>query len=169
MRTRRDMNSARSGRGRALLSLALIGLLGLLAGCSLGAGPGVPGTPPGTSTGGVPLTADVAILDEPVGGRNITDLACTFEATQIGTEEGNPVVIQVDWSASCGTHKTETFTFRGGSEVFTSTYEDPTGYPITMTFWATIRWEDSRGRHTLRSASAAPTLLAPAAHRDLTL
>jgi hypothetical protein len=28
--------------------------------------------------------------------------------------------------------------------------------PISMTFWATITWVDSRGRHALRSSSATP-------------
>lgn len=149
---------------RRVVAVAAVGLLSLLAGCSLG---GSPGGPPGTSAG-APLAADVKILDDPRGGGGAVELSCAFEVTQIGTDLGEPITIQVDWSASCGTHKTETFTFRGGSEVFTSTYEDPTGYPITMTFWATIRWEDSRGRHTLRSASAmsASAVSASAASAD---
>jgi len=136
-----------NGYFRGVAAVAAAGLLGLLAGCSLGGSPGTPTA--------APLAADVTILDDPRGGGGVVELSCAFEVTQIGTDLGEPITIQVDWSASCGTHKTETFTFRGGSEVFTSTYEDPTGYPITMTFWATIRWEDGRGPHMVRSASAA--------------
>jgi hypothetical protein len=154
VRRRSDNRFTPSGRLRRVVAAAAASLLGLLAGCSLGGSPG--------TSAGAPLAADVTILDEPVGGRGAVELSCTFEVSQIGTELGDPITIQVDWSASCGTHKTETFTFRGGSQAFTSTYEDPTGYPIAMTFWATIRWEDSRGPHTLRSASASSASAGPA-------
>jgi hypothetical protein len=141
-------------------------MLGLMAGaallfaafgCAPIAGPGTgPGTDPGPGSTSRPIAADIVILDDPVGGPGASEIACTFEATQIGVEGNQPVQIRVDWSASCGTHKTETFTFRGPDQVFTSTYEDPTGMPLGMTFWATISWVDSRGKHVVRSATAAP-------------
>jgi hypothetical protein len=135
--------------GAALLLVAF--------GCAPVAGPGTgPGTNPGPGSTSLPIAADIVILDDPVGGAGASEIACTFEATQIGVEGNRPIQIRVDWSASCGTHKSEAFTFRGPDQVFTSTYEDPTGTPISMTFWATITWVDSRGKHVVRSASAAP-------------
>jgi hypothetical protein len=148
-----------------LRGLTLIATVGILIG-SFGCTPvGTPGTNPSPGTDPVPgptptsgpMAADVVILDDPTGGTGVTDLACTFEMTQLGTDGNEPIQVRVDWSASCGTHKSETFTFRGSDEAFTSTYEDPTGMPISMTFWATIHWTDSRGMHVLRSASAACT------------
>jgi hypothetical protein len=120
---------------------------------------GTPGTDPGpgTTPASGPMAADIVIVDDPTGGSGVTDLACTFEVTQLGTEGNEPVQIRVDWSASCGTHKSQSFAFRGAEETFTATYEDPTGAPIGMTFWATIRWTDSRGPHAIRSASAVCT------------
>lgn len=145
---------------RSLTVVAVVGALGALFGCSLfttpGTGPG-PGSDPGPTPVGGLVSADIVIVDHPVGGSGVTDLACTFEATQLGTDGSDPIEIQVDWSASCGTHKSEVFTFHGGDEVFTSTYGDPAGAPLGMTFWATVRWTDARGSHTVRSASAACT------------
>jgi hypothetical protein len=145
---------------RALLAVATVGAVGTLLGCTLfstpGTGPG-PGTDPGTGPVSGPMAADIVIVDDPSGGKGVTDLACVFEVTQLAQDGSDPMEIRVDWSASCGTHKSETFTFRGSSELFTSTYEDASGMPLSMTFWATIRWTDSRGSHVLRSASAACT------------
>ena len=151
---------------RTLAKLGLIAALlvpyAALVGCSLVGTPGVtpdPGAGPGVGPDPIsgPMSVDVAVVDDPVGGRGVTDLSCTFEATQPGTDGTSPVQIRVDWSAPCGTHKSETFTFRGGQETFTSTYGDPAGYPLGMTFWATLRWTDSRGSHVVRSADAACT------------
>ena len=148
-----------ASRLRILFLAAVGGLVLASVGCTQivtpGPGPGTDPTPPGTTPASGPMSADVTIVDDPTGGKGVTDLACTFEVTQLGTDGTDPIQIRVDWSASCGTHKSETFTFRGSHEVYTSTYEDPTGSPIGMTFWATIRWTDSRGAHVLRSASAA--------------
>ena len=142
---------------RALGLMATAALLLAAFGCAPVAGPGTgPGTNPDPGSTSLPIAADIVILDDPVGGAGASEIACTFEATQIGVEGNQPVQIRVDWSASCGTHKTETFTFRGPDQVFTSTYEDPTGMPLGMTFWATITWVDSRGKHVIRSATAAP-------------
>ena len=142
---------------RTLGLMAGAALLLAAFGCAPVAGPGTgPGTNPDPGSTSLPIAADIVILDDPVGGAGASEIACTFEATQIGVEGNQPVQIRVDWSASCGTHKTETFTFRGPDQVFTSTYENPTGMPLSMTFWATITWVDSRGKHVLRSASAAP-------------
>jgi hypothetical protein len=151
--------------GPALRALALVAVAGCLVatfGCSLFTTPGTnpgPGTDPGPGPTPVsgPMAADIIVVDDPTGGRGITDLACTFEVTQLGTSGNEPIQIRVDWQASCGTHKSETFTFRGADEVYTSTYEDGTGTPLSMTFWATIHWTDSRGSHVVRSASAACT------------
>ncbi len=143
---------------RALFLVAPAALLLASFGCSptsgIGTGPG-PGPGPGPTS--LPIAADIVILDDPVGGHGASSLACTFEATQVGTEGDMPIQIRVDWSAPCGTHKTETFTFRGAAQVFTSTYEDPTASPLSMTFWATITWMDRRGKHTIRSASGTPS------------
>ena len=136
---------------RTLSLMATAALLLAAFGCAPVAGPG---TGPGSTS--LPIAADIVILDDPVGGADASELACTFEATQLGVDGNQPIQIRVDWSASCGTHKSEMFTFRGPDQVFTSTYEDPTGMPISMTFWATITWADSRGRHALRSATATP-------------
>ncbi len=143
--------------GKTAAVLIVVLTYATLTGCSLLTPPGSdgPGTVPGTDPATGAMAADVIILDDPAGGKGVTDLACVFEATQLGTSGAAPIQIRVDWSASCGTHKSETFTFRGGQEVFTSTYEDPSGYPLGMTFWATIRWTDSRGSHVLQSADAA--------------
>jgi hypothetical protein len=142
---------------RALGLAATAALLFTAFGCAPVAGPGTgPGPGPGPGSTPLPIAADIVIVDDPVGGSGASELACTFEATQLGTEGSESIQIRVDWSASCGTHKSETFTFRGPDQVFTSTYEDPTGMPLGMTFWATITWVDSRGKHVLRSASAAP-------------
>lgn len=142
---------------RTLGLMATAALLLAAFGCAPVAGPGTdPGADPGPGSTSLPIAADIVILDDPVGGADASELACTFEATQLGVDGNQPIQIRVDWSASCGTHKSEAFTFRGPDQVFTSTYEDPTGMPISMTFWATITWVDSRGKHTLRSATAAP-------------
>jgi len=139
------------------LGLATVAALLLAAvGCSLAPGGGA-GSDSGSGSPSLPIAADVVILEDPVGGYGASDLACTFEATQVGAEGTAPIQIRVDWSAPCGTHKTETFTFRGPDQVFTTTYQDPAGLPLSMTFWASITWVDPRGRHVVRSASAAPT------------
>jgi len=145
------IQSSRIRPQRALGLMAIAALLLAAFSCAPVAGPG---TGPGSTS--LPIAADIVILDDPVGGAGASEVACTFEATQIGVDGNQPIQIRVDWSASCGTHKSETFTFRGPDQVFTSTYEDPTGMPISMTFWATITWVDSRGKHVLRSASATP-------------
>ncbi len=130
---------------RALGAAAVASFLFVAFGCG-----------PGAGSASLPIAADIVILDGPVASHGASELACTFEATQVGAEGDAAVQIRVDWSASCGTHKTETFTFRGPDQTFTSTYEDPVGLPLAMTFWASITWVDSRGRHVIRSASAAP-------------
>ena len=145
------IQSSRIRPQRALGLMAIAALLLAAFSCAPVAGPG-----PGPGSTSLPIAADIVILDDPVGGAGASEVACTFEATQIGVDGNQPIQIRVDWSASCGTHKSETFTFRGPDQVFTSTYEDPTGMPISMTFWATITWVDSRGKHVLRSASATP-------------
>ncbi len=145
---------------RGLTLMIAVGILMASFGCTpvgmpgTNPGPGAdPGPGPAPSSG--PISADIVIVDNPIGGKGVTDLACTFEATQLGTDGSEPIQIRVDWSATCGTHKSEVFTFRGGDEAFTSTYEDPTGAPLGMTFWATVAWTDARGSHVVRSASAA--------------
>jgi hypothetical protein len=140
--------------------LALLAAVATLTGCSLATLPGgdpgpAPEPGPGPSAG--PLSVEIVIVEDPVGGRGVSDVACTFEADQLGVDGSTPVTVRVDWSAPCGTHKSETFTFRGGHETYTSTYGDPAGTPLGMTFWATIQWVDARGSHVVRSADAACT------------
>jgi hypothetical protein len=154
------MHKRSASRGAArralpiLVAVLVAAALAGLAGCSPFPAPGTDDGPAAGPTSR-PMAVDILVVDDPVGGQEVSNLACTVEATQLGVEGSEPVQIRVDWSASCGTHKSETFTFRGGRETFTSTYEDPTGQPLRMTFWATVRWTDSRGAHAVRSASAA--------------
>jgi len=96
------------------------------------------------------MDAEVRVTSQPRGGTNVSELACTFEVTQIPGTGSEPLAIFVSWVAPCGVHKTETFLFEGGTEMFESIYTEG-GYPIGMTFWATITWKDSRGNHTLAS------------------
>ena len=151
MRTRASRTASRCGVRRALRWSALLAAAGVaLAGCT--ALNTTPGTGPGPAAG--LMAAAVAVMDAPIGGSGVTDLTCSFEVTQLPGEGTDPIYLRVDWTASCGVHKSEVFAFDGGYKVFTSRYEDSSGQPIGMTFWAAISWQDSEGSHAIRSANA---------------
>jgi len=104
-----------------------------------------------------PMETDIRIVTDPQGGTMISELSCAFEVSEVPGTGSDPVVIQVNWTAPCGTHKTEAFLFDGGTQVFESMYAEPGGY-IGMTFWADISWSDGTGTHRIRSDTAACTL-----------
>jgi hypothetical protein len=101
------------------------------------------------------LAAEVTIVADPVGGSDVATLSCTFQVSELVGEGSGPVSVSARWAASCGTHKSEVFQFKGGDATFTTTYSESGGYPITKTFWVDITWLDARGSHTVRSAAAA--------------
>jgi len=101
------------------------------------------------------MDADVRIVSHPEGGTGVLELACIFEVTEVPGSGNLPIPLYVSWTAPCGTHKTESFLFEGGRQVFESLYSEG-GYPIGMTFWATITWTDSRGPHTVVTDVAVP-------------
>ena len=137
-------HSLRILRGLLLLAAAA-GLLGGAAGCAL---LGTDAPPQGL------LAAEVTIVADPVGGSDVATLSCTFQVSELVGEGSGPVSVSARWAASCGTHKSEVFQFKGGDATFTTTYSESGGYPITKTFWVEIMWLDARGSHALRSASA---------------
>ncbi len=142
-RTQMKKRLGRFERGAlALGGLALV--LAVLAGCSL----------VGTDVPRDATSAEVSIVSDPEGGTNVPSLSCTFEVTEIPGSGSGPVVIRASWAAPCGVHKSESFTFSGGSRTFVTTYEEPGGYPLNKTFWVVITWEDGRGSHTVRSEEA---------------
>jgi len=127
--------------------LVLGGLLlaiGSIAGCS--------------STAGIPtagaMNAEVSVVADPEGGTDVSSLSCTFEVTEIPESGTAPIAVRASWAASCGVHKTEAFTFTGGTKTFLTTYEELGGYALNKTFWVEIRWQDARGSHLVKSASA---------------
>ncbi len=141
-------HSRRMWRGILTLATAF-GLLGVASGCSLvGAGGTTP--PP---EGGL-MAADVTVVSDPMGGADVSALSCTFQVSELAGGGTGPVQLNARWIAPCGTHKSETFQFKGGDATFTTTYSESGGYPITKTFWVEITWLDARGSHALRSASA---------------
>lgn len=143
---------SRQARLRLLALGAILVLVGGASGCSLVGGGGT--TPPPPQAG--LLEADVTILSDPVGGGGASSLSCTFQVSALASEGTGSVLVNARWVAPCGTHKSETFSFGGGDATFTTTYSDAGGYPITKTFWVEITWQDARGGHQVRSASAVP-------------
>ena len=142
-----------------MLLLTIITITALTQGCtqvindSLGGGdPGGGVVSPAQPTG--PMAADIRVISDPQGGSYVSELSCAFEVTEIPGAGSNPIVITVSWVAPCGTHKTEAFIFDGGTQVFESVYSED-GRALTMTFWATIAWQDARGRHQIQSEFAA--------------
>lgn len=127
----------------------LVLALGLLAGCSQTGGL--------TDPTGSGMNAEVSVLSDPVGGTNVSSLSCTFEVVETSTSGSGPIVVRADWAAPCGVHKSETFTFTGGTRTFITTYDEPGGYPITLNFWVQLTWKDDRGSHLVRSATANST------------
>jgi len=112
------------------------------------------------------MTAEVAVVSDPAGGMGVSSISCTFEVVEVPSStssliatsaEPAPITVRADWTASCGVHKSETFTFTGGTETFITNYEDPGGYPLTMNFWVAVSWVDARGSHVVRSATANVT------------
>ncbi len=159
IQNRRLTQSVAAGWLRAGIVLGgLVLVFGALQGCSPTGGI----TPP---TGGL-LTAEVAVVSDPTGGTGVSSLSCTFEVAEVpsstsslisASAEPAPITIRADWTASCGIHKSETFTFTGGTQTFITSYEDPGGYPLTMDFWVALSWTDARGSHVVRSATANVT------------
>jgi len=133
---------------RATLIVALIVVAALAQGC----------TRPGEIASGVPsvvapvgpMIAEARVVSQPRGGTNVTELSCTVEMTEIPGDGADPIAVQVDWVAPCGTHGTEVFLFHGGSQAFESSYSEG-GYPIGMTFWAVITWHDALGSHRIQT------------------
>lgn len=145
--------------GRTTLSLALVVVAVLAQGCTqildddLGGGVDVGGGI-GTPTG--PMAVDVRVVSDPQGGSYISELACVLEVTELPGGGSNPIVITVNWVAPCGTHKSESYVFAGGTQTFESTYSE-NGRTIAMTFWATISWKDAEGQHQIQSGIAVCT------------
>ncbi|TFH11176.1 MAG: hypothetical protein E4H08_02045 [Candidatus Atribacteria bacterium] len=146
--------------GRFSLFLAIVVIAALAQGCtqilddSLGAVGDVGGgiVPPVQPTG--PMAASVRVVSDPQGGSYVSELSCAFEITEIPGSGSNPIVVTVNWVASCGTHKTEVFVFDGGTQTFESIYSE-NGRAIAMTFWTTISWQDAQGQHQIQSGIAA--------------
>ena len=147
---RKATRNAVAGWLRAGIVLGgLVFAFGALQGCSPTGGI-VPQT-------GSLMTAEVAVVSDPAGGAGVSSLTCTFEMAETSSSTSAPITIRADWTASCGVHKSETFTFTGGTQTFITSYEDPGGYPLTMNFWVALSWADARGSHIVRSATANVT------------
>ena len=141
----RRMTKALRGVQQAALALGgLLLLIGALQGC----------TPAGGVPTGGTMNAEVAVVADPEGGTDVSSLSCTFEVAEIPGSSTGPIAVRASWAASCGVHKTEAFTFTGGTKTFLTTYEEAGGYSLDKTFWVEIRWTDARGSHVVRSAQA---------------
>jgi len=152
---------SRLGPARLLFFLTIILAVGATQGCFRVDTPVAGGGDPVVG-GGEPVVSgimaeEVRIVRQPQGGTNVEELMCTFEVAEVPGSGSAPIAIVVSWVAPCGTHKTESFLFEGGSKAYESTYTE-SGYPIGMTFWAMIAWQDASGSHQLRSDVAACTI-----------
>lgn len=139
---------------RCLVALAALAATAAAHGCFHVESPVDGGGLPG-QTGAA--AAAVRIVAQPRGGTNVTEISCVIEASEIPGSGSSPIAILVSWVAPCGTHKTETFLFEGGTESYESTYREG-GNPISMTFWAVVSWKDGAGSHQMRSDLAVCTL-----------
>jgi hypothetical protein len=146
--------------GKIALLLLVAVVAGLAQGCTqllnddlgggadLGGGIAAPIQPTG------PMAATVRVVSDPQGGSYVSELSCAIEVTEIPGGGSNPVVIQVNWVAPCGTHKSEAFVFNGGTQTFESIYSE-NGRDIVLTFWTAILWTDAQGQHQIQSGIAA--------------
>ena len=115
------------------------------------------GVTPGIPSASGPMVAEARIVTQPRGGNNVTELSCAIEMSEVPGDGTTPVAVQVSWVAPCGTHKVEAFVFDGGAQTFESTYSEG-GYPIGMTFWAIITWQDANGSHRIQTNVAVCTV-----------
>ncbi|MEN6369517.1 MAG: hypothetical protein ABFD77_07470 [Thermotogota bacterium] len=130
---------------QVLLALALLAVLTAAQGCGI----------PAVTTPGTESVAEVQVTEDPKGGLYITKLSCTFQVVTVsGGALAVPATLRVKWVAACGVHKTETFQFTGGEQIYMTMYLEAGGSYIAKTLWVEITWEDAEGSHRIESAVA---------------